>query len=94
MRSKRPRIDAHYTEAANIGSISVDHDCLDNIMTFAKKNREQALISAERLDILLLQGFLRHEHMEKHKKNGPGKSIKTPQISKRISKIQDKKNNW
>ena len=90
-RSKRPRIDAEYTEATNIGSISVDKDYLDNIVTFAIKNRERALTSAERLDILLLKGFLRHDHMEKQKKNGPGRPIKAPQIRKRISKMLRRK---
>ena len=90
-RSKRLKIDAEYTEATNIGSMSVDKDYLDYIVTFAKKNRERALISAEQLDILLLQGFLHHEHMEKQKKNGPGRPIKAPQISKRISKMLRRK---
>ena len=67
-RSKRLKIDAEYTEATNIGSMSVDKDYLDYIVTFAKKNRERALISAEQLDILLLQGFLHHENMEKQRK--------------------------
>ena len=45
--------------------MSVDKEFLDNIVAFVKKNRERALTTAERLDILLLQGFLRYEPLKK-----------------------------
>ena len=74
--TKRPRIDTMYTKTGgNIGSVSVDKECLNKIVDFVKKNYERtSLNSAEQLDVLLLQGFLHHEHMEKQQKNGPGSS--------------------
>ena len=60
-------------------------------MAFAKKNRRRVLSSDEQIDILLLQGFLRYEHIKNQKKNGPRRPIKAPQVSKRISKILRRK---
>ena len=89
--SKRPKLDRIYTETMQIGNAPVDKEHLDQIVAFTKKNRGRALSSDEQIDILLLQGFLRYEHIKNQKKNGPRRPIKAPQVSKRISKILRRK---
>nr|CCA14707.1 hypothetical protein ALNC14_008500 [Albugo laibachii Nc14] len=60
---------------------------LDKLVAFVKENRHRALSGLERMDILLLHGYLRYEHGEKQKKLGVGRKIEAPRISQTIAKM-------
>ena len=60
---------------------------MDEVVSFVKSNRARAFSQVERMDILLLQAYLRHEHKEKQKKVGSGPEVTAPKISKTIAKM-------
>ena len=73
LKSKRRRMNEGNIIDKSIGKVSVDKDLLDEVAAFVKSNRPRALSQVERMDILLLQAYLRHEHEEKKKKVGSGR---------------------
>ena len=50
----------------------VDDELYKEVVSFVKSNRPRSFSSEERLDILLLQAHMRHEHEIKNRKIGPG----------------------
>ena len=86
-RSKRTKLNVENNPGRSIGKVEVNQDFLDKIVSFAKANRPRALTSFERVDILLLQGYLRHEHEKKQTKVGPGRRIAAPEVSRTIAKM-------
>jgi len=90
---KRKSIDEEdYSVRKSIGKVVIDEELYGKIVSFVKKNRPRSLTAEERLDVLLLQAHMRHEHEKAKKKNGPGHHVKAPHISRKIAKSlrQDK----
>ena len=88
---KRRRMNGGNIRDKSIGKVSVGKDLLDEVVSFVKSNRARALSQVERMDILLLQAYLRHEHEEKQKKMGSGQQVTAPKISKTIAKMLRRK---
>ena len=81
----------NYNGEGSQARVTVDNDYLDKLVCFVKKRRGRALVNEEKLDILLLQGYLRAEHKAKKKKNGPDRSVRAPAVSKTIAKMLRRK---
>eukprot|EP00750_Incisomonas_marina_P018299 INCI2812.2.p1 GENE.INCI2812.2~~INCI2812.2.p1 ORF type:complete len:657 (-),score=137.56 INCI2812.2:262-2070(-) len=64
----------------------VDQEKYDELVKFVKKHRSKAMSKVERLDILLLHGFLRHDHYLKKKKLPRG-SVPPANATGQISKM-------
>jgi len=91
-RRKRRRLNvATTTETRRYTSADVDDAVVEEIVSFAKLNRPRALTREERLDILLLQAYLRSEHNKKSKKAGAGRKPAPPKVSRTVSKILRRK---
>ena len=82
--NKTPSVNVR--KRKSIWKVVVDDEFYNKILSFVKKNRPRSLKAEERLDILFLQGRIRHEHEEDKKKHGPGRPVKAPQFSRKVAK--------
>ena len=69
-----------------IGKVFFDDELYGKVESFVKKSRPHSLNAEECMDILVLKAHMRHKHEKQKKKNGSGRPMKAPQISKRVAK--------
>ena len=86
INARKRKSNEDYLSRKSIGKVVVDDELFNNIASFVKKNRLRSLTAEERLDILLLQGHIRHRHEGDKEKHRPGRPVKTPQFSRIVAK--------